>query len=367
MMMDKIKQIAEQFQIEGTLVEAKPFGTGHINETYKLSYDCSGTKFSAVLQRINHYVFKDPPAMMENIARVTTHIRNKLIATGVDDIDRRVLAVINTAESKAYYQDEQGNFWRVYLFVDNGKTYDFLQNSEQAYTSAKMFGQFSSQLIDLPGKPLHSTIVGFHDGKKYLNAFEQTLQADPCNLAVGVKPEIDFVLEHNSIFNVLTPLIERGQIPVRITHNDTKINNIIFDAKTDEALCVIDLDTVMPDIILNDFGDMVRTATCGADEDETDLSKVSMQINVFEKLAQGFLDGTAGFLKPMEKQYLTFAGKLITFEQSIRFLNDYLAGDVYYKTSRPKHNLDRCRTQIKLVRSIIAQQDMMDAIIKKMS
>ena len=365
--MDKIKHIAEQFQIEGTFVEAKPFGTGHINETYKLSYNRDGVKFSVILQSINHYVFKNPPSVMENITRITTHIRNKLIASGVDDIDRRVLTVINARNGEAYYQDEDGNFWRVYVFIDNGKTYDFLESPKQAYTSAKMFGQFLSQLIELPEPKLHSTIVDFHSGKKYLSAFLGTLQADPCNLAVEVKPEIDFILENDSIFDVLTPLIEQGQVPVRITHNDTKINNIIFDARTDETLCVIDLDTVMPGIILNDFGDMVRTATCGAEEDETDLSKVSMQINVFEKLAQGFIEGTAEFLKPTEKQYLTFAGKLITFEQSIRFLNDYLAGDVYYKTSRPRHNLDRCRTQIKLVQSIIAQQDMMDAIIEKMS
>jgi hypothetical protein len=356
-----VKAIAENFNLEGKLTGSEPFGSGHINDTYSLTCEQDGRQLHYILQRINHRVFKNPPAMMENIRRVTSHIRRKM-QERKDKLAPRQLVVIAAKDGSDFFLDDRGNYWRIYNRIENAFTYDTIESPELAYEAARMFGRFAALLTDLPGPPLHETIVDFHTTPKRFKAFMEVLQQDPCNRAKDAGAEIDFVLENAGICDVLTNLAGSGEIRIRTTHNDTKINNVLLDAKTHEGVCVIDLDTVMPGLSLYDFGDMVRTATNPAEEDERDLSKVTMRMPIFEMLLKGFAEETHTFLRPAEKKNLVFAGKLITFEQMIRFLADHLAGDAYYKIHRENHNLDRSRTQMKMVQSITAQQEQMNAL-----
>ena len=356
-----IKSIAASFNLSGRLIRSESFGSGHINDTYCLTCEKDGRQLHYILQRINHQVFKNPPTMMENIRRVTNHIRRKL-QEQQNKLFLRQLLVIETKDGTDFYRDERGNYWRLYNRIENAITYDTIESPELAYEAARMFGRFAAMLTDLPGPPLHETILDFHTTPKRFKAFLQVLRQDPCNRAKEAGAEIDFVLSNADICDVLLNHAGKGEIPVRITHNDTKINNVLLDEKTHKGVCVIDLDTVMPGLSLYDFGDMVRTATNPAEEDERDLSKVTMRMPIFEMLLKGFAEETHAFLTPTEKKNLVFAGKLITFEQMIRFLADHLAGDIYYKIHREGHNLDRCRTQMKMVQSIIAQEEQMNAL-----
>jgi len=356
-----IRSIASNFNLSGRLTGSEPFGSGHINDTYCLTCEKDGRQLHYILQRINHQVFKNPPAMMENIRRVTNHIRRKL-QEQQNKLLSRQLVVIDTKDGADFFLDAQGNYWRIYNRIENAVTHDTMESTELAYEAARMFGWFAAMLTDLPGPPLHETIVDFHATPKRFKTFIEVLQQDPFNRAKDAGAEIDFVLENADICDVLLNHAGKGEIPVRITHNDTKINNVLLDEKTHKGVCVIDLDTVMPGLSLYDFGDMVRTATNPAEEDQRDLSKVTMRMPIFEMLVKGFAEETHTFLTPTEKKNLAFAGKLITFEQMIRFLADHLAGDIYYKIHRDGHNLDRCRTQMKMVQSIIAQEEAMNAL-----
>ncbi|HCO94717.1 MAG TPA: mucin desulfatase [Phycisphaerales bacterium] len=357
-----IKSIAANFNLTGRLIRSEPFGSGHINDTYCLTCEKDGRQLNYILQRINHQVFKKPPEMMENIRRVTNHIRRKL-QEQQSKLTSRQLIVIETKDGADFHSGDNGNYWRVYNRIENAVTYDTMESPELAYEAARMFGWFAAMLTDLPGPPLHETIPDFHATPKRFKTFMEVLRQDPCNRAKEAKTEIDFVLENAGICDVLLNHAAKGEIPVRITHNDTKINNVMLDEKTHEGVCVIDLDTVMPGLSLYDFGDMVRTATNPAEEDERDLSKVTMRMPIFEMLLKGFAEETHSFLTPAEKKNMAFAGKLITFEQMIRFLADHLAGDIYYKIHREGHNLDRCRTQMKMVQSIISQEEQMNALV----
>ena len=356
-----IKHIAENFNLNGKLIRSESFGSGHINDTYCLTCEKDSRQTHYILQRINHEVFKNPPAMMENIRRVTDHIRRKL-QEQQNKLASRQLVVISTKDDTDFYLDDHGNYWRLYNRIENAITYDTIESSELAYEAARMFGRFAAMLTDLPGPPLHETIPDFHATPKRFKTFIEVLGTDPCNRAKDAKAEIDFVLENAGICDVLLNHADKGEIPVRITHNDTKINNVLLDEQTHEGVCVIDLDTVMPGLSLYDFGDMVRTATNPAEEDERDLSKVKMRMSIFEMLLRGFAEETHTFLTSAEKKNMAFAGKLITFEQMIRFGADHLAGDIYYKIHRENHNLDRSRTQMKMVQSITEQQETMNAL-----
>jgi len=356
-----IKHIAENFNLDGKLIRYESFGSGHINDTYCLTCDHNGSETHYILQRINHEVFNNPPAMMENIRRVTSHIRRKLQEQH-NKLASRQLVVIETNDGADYFLDDCGNYWRIYNRIENAFTYDTIESPELAYEAARMFGRFAAMLTDLPGQPLHETIVDFHTTPKRLKTFMEVLQEDTCNRAKDAGTEIYFVLDNAGICDVLLNHVNSGEIPIRTTHNDTKINNVLLDAKTHEGVCVIDLDTVMPGLSLYDFGDMVRTATNPAEEDERDLSKVTMRMPIFEMLLKGFAEETHSFLTPTEKKNMVFAGKLITFEQMIRFLADHLAGDIYYKIHRKDHNLDRCRTQMKMVQSITGQEEEMNTL-----
>ena len=348
----------QHFAIGGALLNVAPHGSGHINHSYRAAYQQRGNVEHYLLQRVNTSIFKQPDLLMDNIGRVTSHLADKL--AGTTDAARRVLALVTTRDGRTWHCDTGGNVWRVFRFIENARTYDAIETSRQAFQAAKAFGSFQQQLADLPAPRLHETIPAFHDTPKRFRDFDEALTADVAHRATLAQEEIRFALSRQPIAGVL---IDAG-LPERVTHNDTKLNNIMFDAATDEALCVVDLDTVMPGLALYDFGDMVRTATSPTAEDEQDLSRVAMQFPLFEALARGYLASAGEFLTQAEKDHLAVCGKVIAFEQGIRFLDDYLRGDVYYKVSYPDQNLHRCRTQFKLVKSIEQQEGEMGQLVR---
>jgi aminoglycoside phosphotransferase (APT) family kinase protein len=355
----KILEVSRQFHIYGDLLHAEPCKIGHINETYIASYNQGGVHVRYVHQKINTNVFKDPDGVMSNIQRVTTHQRRKLMEQGVRDISRRTLTVIPTWEGKPYLRTADGECWRTFAFVERARTYEAVESPSQAYEAGKAFGRFQSLLVDLPGPRLVETIPHFHDTRHRFTALQKAIQEDKFNRAAEAKKEIEFALKRENIVDVILNGLAKGKIPERITHNDTKFNNVMLDVETGEAVCVVDLDTVMPGCVLYDFGDMVRTTTSPTVEDELDLSKVHMRMPVFKALVRGYLETAGSFLTKHERALIAFSGKLITFTIGIRFLTDFLSGDTYFRVHRPHHNLDRCRTQFKLVESIERQEKAM--------
>lgn len=353
-----LRGVARQFQIYGDFLSAEPYGSGHINDTYCVLFDQGGTRLRYLFQRINHHVFKNPPALMENIQRVTAQLGRKTV--GEPEQSRRVLTLILTRDGRPFYRDADGNFWRAYLFIEKARTYNAVEKPKQAFEAAKAFGRFQKMLADMPAPRLHDTIADFHHTPKRFAALEKAIQRDVANRAKFARPEIRFALARRAICRALLD----AHLPERVTHNDTKLNNVMLDDATGEGICVIDLDTVMPGLAPYDFGDMVRTATSPAKEDERDLSKVRMQFPMFEALTRGYLASAAEFLTKAEKTFLTLSGKVITFEIGVRFLADFLAGDVYFKVHRVNHNLDRCRTQFKLVESIEQQEEQMNKLVE---
>ncbi len=353
-----VRSVTRRFQICGEFRGAEPYGSGHINDTYCVVFDQAGTTTRYILQRINHNIFKRPALLMENIQRVTAHLAMK--AAGQPDVSRRVLTLIPTREGICYHQDSQGNYWRAYLFIEKARSYDAVENPRQAFEAAKAYGHFQKLLADLPAPRLHDTIPDFHHTPKRFAALTKAIESDLFNRAAEAKKEIDFALKRVSITDALI----REGLPERVTHNDTKFNNVMLDDETGEGICVVDLDTLMPGLALYDFGDMVRTTTSPTKEDERDLTRVQMQFPMFEALARGYLSTAGGFLTSAEKKLLALSGKLITFEIGIRFLTDFLGGDTYFKVHRNGHNLDRCRTQFRLVESIEQQEDHMNELVE---
>jgi len=354
-----LRSLALQFQIYGEFISAAPYGSGHINDTYCAVFNQGGNPVRYILQRINHNVFKTPVALMENVQRVTAHISRKV--ADQPDFSRCSLTLIPARDGRAWLRDQDGNYWRAYIFIENARTYDAVESPQQAFQAARAFGRFQKLLSDLPAPRLHDTIPEFHHTPSRFAKLEAAIAADSANRARLARPEIEFALDHKAMTGVLLA----AGLPERVTHNDTKLNNVMLDDKTGEGICVIDLDTVMPGLAPYDFGDIVRTSTSPAKEDERDLSKVQMQFPMFEALARGYLATAAGFLTKAERQHLVVAGKLITFEIGIRFLTDFLEGDVYFKVHRQGHNLDRCRTQFKLVESIEQQEDAMHKLAER--
>jgi aminoglycoside phosphotransferase (APT) family kinase protein len=353
--------VVSHFEIPGVFSGATPYGSGHINDSYSAVVLQDNQEARYLVQRMNHHIFKDPIAVMENIQRVTAHLAEQLI--GAKDRDRRVLALVTARDGRAWHADEGGNYWRAYHFIEKASSYDAVESPEQAYQAGKAFGQFQKMLASMPSPRLHETIPDFHHTPKRFAALKRAIAEDVANRAAGAKQEIDFALAHESIVDVLVS----ANLPERVTHNDTKFNNVLLDDATGEGICVIDLDTVMPGLAAYDFGDMVRTTTSPAMEDEQDLSKVSMEFSMFEALTRGYLDAAGSFLTKAEKQHLAIAGKLITLEVGIRFLTDHLAGDTYFKVHREGHNLDRCRTQFKLVESIERQEEKMGRLVENLA
>jgi hypothetical protein len=366
MAIDKEKQIediSKRFQIYGEFVHAESFKIGHINETFSATYNQGGTRVRYIHQKINRSVFKKPAALMKNVMRVTTHIRKKLEAQNVPDVTRRSVIVVPTRDGKSFYRSADGECWRTFVFVEGARTFEAVESPRQAWQAGRAFGKFQSLLVDLPGERLIETIPDFHNTRKRFTALQKAIEADPFNRAQTASPEIDFALKRECLVDVILNAMMKGRMPERITHNDTKFSNVMLDTRTGEAMCVVDLDTVMPGCALYDFGDMVRTTTSPTLEDERDLSKVEMRMPMFKKLAEGYWSSAGGFLSRTEKAHMAFSGSVITLETGLRFLSDYLGGDKYFRIRRPGHNLDRCRAQFKLVESIERQQEAMGRFV----
>ena len=302
---------------------------------------------------------------MENMRKVTAHLWNKLRDTGEQDPSRRCLRLIPMADGKFLYRDSDGNYWRTMDCISGVETFDRVEKPEQAFQAALAFGHFQRLLLDFPATDLHDTIPDFHNTRRRFERFLEVLDADPADRVSQIPEEVRFLKEHELEASRLLDLQDRGELPLRVTHNDTKLNNILFDGETGEGICVVDLDTVMPGLSLYDFGDLVRTAATTAAEDERDLNKVRMDIQLFRELVRGYLDAVGGALEDQEIRNLAFSARLITMEIGMRFLTDFLEGDIYFKIHREGHNLDRARNQFQLVRSMEAQVDEMEAVVEK--
>ena len=356
-----LREIFENFNADGTFLMGEPYGSGHIHDTFRVETK-EGEKDNYILQRLNDKIFKDIPSLQHNIERVTFHLRNKLSEIPGSDIKRECLILIPSRDGKSWIIDEDGNYWRMYIFISNHKSYDIVDSPDKAFEGGKAIGRFQAMLTDMPGEPLSETIPHFHDIESRLDIFERTIKADPAGRVASVSEEVNQYLERGEEMKTILKLGRAGKIPLRITHNDTKFNNILLD-ENDKALCVIDLDTVMPGYVHYDFGDAIRTVTNTAAEDEKDLSKIRMDINLFKAYARGYLSETGKTLNHVEKEYLAFAPKLITYTIGLRFLTDFIDGDNYFKIHHEYHNLERTRAQLKLVKSMEEQYGEMQKII----
>lgn len=362
---EAIAAIGDQFAIEGEFVLGEEIRSGHINSTYRATYETAdGSRGRYILQRINQNVFKNPQAVMRNVECVTRHINWKVLRVK-KDLGGQTLSLYPGRGGRCWVGGPSGGIWRCYNCIEGCHTYDIVENTRQAFQAARAFGSFQDLVSDLPVDEIEETIPDFHHTRKRFDRLMEVAAADPQGRLASAAEEFGFIRERESIVDYLLGMQAEGSMPLRITHNDTKINNVMIDEETDGAVCVIDLDTVMPGLALYDFGDMVRSATSPAAEDEPDLSKVQMRMPFFEALAEGYLDAAGSFLTESEVENLPFSGKLITLEIGIRFLTDFLEGDVYFKTQRDGHNLDRCRTQLKLVERIEEEYQAMDKFVRK--
>lgn len=360
-----LKSVYDSFITNGSFVSGIPFGNGHIHDTFYIKSTGSDIN-EFLLQRINLNVFKDVSHLQSNIGRVTNHIRHKLSLEGATDIARKTLTPVPASDGRLWHVDSNGDNWRMFLFIPGHQSFDIVDSADRAYQGGRAIGKFQAQLADLPGPPLHETIPFFHDIDKRLQAFHKTIKRDPLNRAVIAHSEIEFVKAREEEMKIIIKLGSEGRIPVRITHNDTKFNNILFDSDG-KALCVIDLDTVMPGYVHYDFGDAIRTAASTASEDEKDMNKVNLDLVLFEAYARGYLDELRETLNDTEKEYLAFAPRLLTFTIALRFLTDYIDGDNYFKIHYEHQNLQRARTQFRLVESNEKQYDEMRSIISALS
>lgn len=354
------------FCLKGSPLEARTYGNGHINDTFLVTCSDDGTERKYILQRMNHSIFQNPQALMENISGVTAYLQRKISERGGDP-RRETLSVIKAKNGANYFEDSLHNFWRIFPFIDNTFCLEKVENARDFYDCAVAFGNFQRQLSDYPAETLHETIPFFHHTPSRFRTFQKAVADDVLKRAESARPEIDFALAREADTHVLTDLLEKGELPLRVTHNDTKLNNILFDKDTRKALCIIDLDTVMPGLSLYDFGDSIRTGANTGAEDETDLSKIGLDLSLFETFTEGFLKGCAGSLTPLEIELLPMGAKLMTYECGIRFLADYLVGDVYFKIHRENHNLDRARTQFKLVADMERKWKEMTEIVTRLN
>jgi Ser/Thr protein kinase RdoA (MazF antagonist) len=359
------RQVAEAFAVPGRWVSSTPWGSGHINQTLRAVFQHGEGVQRYIQQRINPRVFPDPIKVMENLARVTAHQREVLRGEGAPDIERRALQLVPTWSGALSFVDGEGSHWRTYRFVEGASSQDVVRTPRDAAAAAEAFGRFQAQLTTLPGPRLHETIPRFHDGRARLEALLAAARSDCCQRWSGCRTELDFVLAREEMVDRLPALLSQGAIPERITHNDTKLNNVLLDDRSGDAVCVIDLDTVMPGLVHFDFGDLARTATCAAAEDERDLSRVFADPALFAALCEGYLRGATDFLTAAECRELAFSARLLPLLIGLRFLTDHLAGDRYFKVQRENHNLERCRVQLRLVASMEAQRHRMEEIVAR--
>lgn len=352
------------FQTKGENLSCELYGNGHINDTFLVVNKDGDKQRRYILQRMNHEIFTKPVELMENIRKVTAFLEKEIKKYGGDS-ERETLHVVLTTDGKAYYKDEIGCYWRMYDFVEETNSYDQVERPEDFYQSAYAFGSFQKLLADFDASTLVETIPNFHNTPVRFQTFLDAIKADVCGRAASVKEEIDFFLAHEADMKICQTMLEEGKLPLRVTHNDTKLNNILLDKKTGKGLCVIDLDTVMPGLSIFDFGDSIRFGANTAAEDETDLSKVTLDLNLFKTYAVGYLEGCGGRLTDTEIEMMPQGAKNMTLECGMRFLTDYLQGDTYFRIHRPNHNLDRCRTQMTLVKDMEKKWSEMKAIIEE--
>lgn len=344
----------------GEVTNAVRYGEGHINDTYLV--ETMGLRY--ILQRINTSIFKNPVKLMENIVNVTEHLRKKIVENGGDPM-RETLNVIKTKEGNNYFIDSDNHYWRAFYFVENTICLQKVEKPEHFYESAKSFGNFMRQLEDFPADTLFETIEKFHDSENRFKNFKKALEEDKMGRAKDVQKEINFVLSRESDYSYLMNKLHNGEIPLRVTHNDTKLNNILIDEKSEQGICVIDLDTIMPGLCVNDYGDSIRFGASTGAEDEKDLDKVHFSLELFELYTKGYLEATGNALTEEERKCLRWGAKLMTLECGTRFLTDYLEGDTYFKVHREGHNLDRTRTQFRLVKEMEENWDKMQKIVDK--
>lgn len=352
----KISDISKEFDVD---ILAEPYGNGHINDTYVVD---GSPRY--ILQSINTSIFTDPDALMENICGITEHIKAKLIANGGDP-NRETLTVIKTKSGMPYYKADEQTCFRMYKFIENAESFEAVTDPCQLYYAAKSFGKFQKMLADYPAHTLHEIIINFHNTVDRFRQLHEAIDNNKAGRLDEVAKEVEFALAREKDASLVIDAIANGSVPIRVTHNDTKLNNVMFDKDSGEGICVVDLDTVMPGSLLYDFGDALRFAGSSGAEDETDLSKIWFDLECYEQFAKGFLEELKETLTECEKELLSFSVKLMTLECGIRFLADYLNGDTYFKIHREKHNLDRCRTQFKLVADIESKLGAMDEINKK--
>lgn len=346
-----LKEVAAQFGCQSEAPDIRIYGNGHINDTFLVQPGEGEEGEAFILQRISSVVFPEPVKLMENIISVTRFLQKEVERAGGDP-KREALNLIPASDGQLYYVDSEGSFWRAYIFISEGCCYDRVEKVEHFYESAVTFGNFQRLLAAYPAETLHETIPDFHNTKARLAAFKKAVAEDVKGRAASVREEIQFVLDREDVADYFSELQASGAVPLRVTHNDTKLNNIMIDPATGKGLCVLDLDTVMPGLVMNDFGDAIRFGASTAAEDEKDLSKVSCDLNLYEIYLKGFLKGCGESLTSEEIRQLPMGAKVMTYECGMRFLMDYLQGDIYFKIHRPEHNLDRCRTQFKLVQDM---------------
>ena len=352
-----MNQILNSFKLDAPVASCERYGCGHVNETYLVVSE-SGRRY--ILQKISTRAFHDVPALMQNIISVTQFLKEKT------EDPRGVLTLVPTTDEQFFLTCEDGSYWRLYDFVEDAVCLQAPETPEDFYQSALAFGNFQQMLTDFPAETLSETIPMFHNTANRFKLFREKLAEDPMGRAASVKAEIEFALAHEAEASTLVDLQASGELPTRVTHNDTKLNNVMLDATTKKALCVIDLDTIMPGLSLYDFGDSIRFGAATAAEDETDLSKVEMSLELFRTYATGFLTACPG-LTELEKKLMPMGAKMMTLECGVRFLTDYLDGDHYFKVHRENHNLDRCRTQFKLVADMEKKWAEMNAVIEEVT
>ena len=351
-----LRQAAAAFDFGLPIGEAERYGAGHINDTFAVWAADHSRRW--ILQRINTDTFTDPAGLMENVTGVTSYLRREILARGGDPY-RETLNVVPTREGKPYYTDCEGGAWRAYLFVEGTVCLQKVENERDFYTAAETFGNFQNQLAGYPAATLHETIARFHDTPNRYANFEKALAADVMGRAREIGPEIAFIRAREADCHVLMDQLAAGVLPLRVTHNDTKLNNVLIDQATGKGICVIDLDTVMPGLSAYDFGDSIRFGANDCAEDEPDQSKVHFSLHLYEVFARGYLAAAGSAMTEAERRSLPWGAKLMTLECGIRFLTDYLEGDHYFKISRPAQNLDRARTQFTLVEGMEREFDAM--------
>jgi hypothetical protein len=359
----QVRAIAQGFAADGRPETIEPQAGGHINESFVTTWESPSGRRRYLLQHVNRYVFRQPEKVMENMVRVIRHVAAHVAADGDAEPERRALALVPTRGGATHHTEPDGEVWRLVPWIEGTRSTEQAANPREARATAEAFGRFLRQLADLPDPPLHETIPGFHDTPARFETLDRAVAEDRAGRVEDARPEIEALLARRALGSALAERFESGELPLRTTHNDAKIANVLLDLESDAPLCVVDLDTVMPGLALHDFGDMVRSMVSDTAEDEVDLERVEVRVPVFEALARGFAEAGGETVSALERSLLPTAAKVITLEQAVRFLTDHLQGDPYYRIARPGHNLDRARTQVRLVEGLEARDRELGEIV----